>query len=255
MRLQPAAVARVATELSGFGATILPFEPGRPVSPARAAHWRKCLAHLRHAVLDHTELMASPLTRATVFRTLAATLVETSPNPLLETLGAVRTPDQPATPRTLRRAIQYVDDHAGDDIGLADIAAAAGTGVRTLQLAFRWHLDTTPLEYSALGCDSNALQQRPASSISFVVLGRVRSTVQEGWRTSDGAASGSCPARPVTKRQLNCCEHRFRGTAGCSSAPRWMSGRASATSRWTHWVDRSGCRSGCATGSWPSLGS
>jgi hypothetical protein len=72
-------------------------------------------------------------------------------------------------------------------------------------------------------------------SISFVVLGRVRSTVQEGWRTSDGAASGSCRARPVTKRQLNCCEHRFRGTAGCSSAPRWMSGRASATSRWTHW--------------------
>jgi transcriptional regulator GlxA family with amidase domain len=43
--------------------------------------------------------------------------------------------------------MQYIDQHAGDDIGLADIAAAAGIGARGLQLVFRRHVDLTPLEH------------------------------------------------------------------------------------------------------------
>ena len=43
--------------------------------------------------------------------------------------------------------MRYIDDHAADDIGLADIAAAAGLGARGLQLAFRRHHGVTPLEH------------------------------------------------------------------------------------------------------------
>lgn len=47
----------------------------------------------------------------------------------------------------MRRAIAFIDEHAHDDITGAQIAAAAGVTVRSVQLAFRRHLDITPLGY------------------------------------------------------------------------------------------------------------
>ncbi len=41
----------------------------------------------------------------------------------------------------------FIDEHAHQDISTADIAAAAHVTIRAVQLAFRRHLDTTPLEY------------------------------------------------------------------------------------------------------------
>jgi transcriptional regulator GlxA family with amidase domain len=114
------------------------------VSPARAAHWRATVAHLRRDVLGDGEIMAGPLTRTALFRSLVAMLVESFPNP-----AARRSVDGGGRvePPTLRRAIRYIDDHAADDIALADIAAAAGLGARALQLVFRRYHDVTPLEY------------------------------------------------------------------------------------------------------------
>jgi AraC-like DNA-binding protein len=51
------------------------------------------------------------------------------------------------TPAALRRATRYCEDHAGEPICLGDIAAAARVSVRTLQLGFREHLQTTPMAY------------------------------------------------------------------------------------------------------------
>ncbi|MFI7452862.1 AraC family transcriptional regulator [Nonomuraea sp. NPDC049714] len=51
------------------------------------------------------------------------------------------------TPSALRRATRYCEDHAGEPICLGDIAAAARVSVRTLQLGFREHLQTTPMAY------------------------------------------------------------------------------------------------------------
>lgn len=147
VRLAPAAVARVIAELTGFDAPSVPFDLSRPVSAARAALWRSTVAHLRHDVLDDDEVMASPLSRATVLRSLVAVLVETFPNPALDAIGAARAGRGQPAPRTVRRAVGFIEEHAGDDIGLADIAAAAGIGARGLQLAFRRHADITPLEY------------------------------------------------------------------------------------------------------------
>jgi AraC-like DNA-binding protein len=145
VRLDSAAVARVAAELTGFDARTLPIDLCRAVSPARAAYWRAMVAHLRRDVLTSDEVLDGPLTRTALFRGLVATLLETFPNPAV----AARNADGHgrATPVTLRRAVRYIEEHAGDDIGLADIAAAAGLGARGLQLAFRRHHDVTPLEY------------------------------------------------------------------------------------------------------------
>jgi AraC-like DNA-binding protein len=144
VRLDPGAVARVVAELTGFDAPTLPVSLCRAVSPAHAAHWRATITHLRHDLLGNDEVTMGPLTRTALFRSLVAMVVESFPNPALPRAGADR---NRAVPPTLRRAMRYIDDHAADEIGLADIAAAAGLGARGLQLAFRRHHDVTPLEY------------------------------------------------------------------------------------------------------------
>ena len=49
--------------------------------------------------------------------------------------------------RTLSRARSFIEEHAGDDISAEDIAAAASVTVRSVQLAFRRYLNTTPGSY------------------------------------------------------------------------------------------------------------
>lgn len=50
-------------------------------------------------------------------------------------------------PIPVRRAVAFIENNAADRITLADIAAAAGLGIRALQHNFRRHYDTTPLRY------------------------------------------------------------------------------------------------------------
>ena len=52
-----------------------------------------------------------------------------------------------ATPVTVRRAVAYLEANPHSEIGVADAARAAHVTVRALQLAFRRHLDTTPMAY------------------------------------------------------------------------------------------------------------
>ena len=52
-----------------------------------------------------------------------------------------------ARPRVLRVAIGHVHDHAHADIGIQDLADAAGVSRQAVHLAFRRHLGTTPRAY------------------------------------------------------------------------------------------------------------
>jgi AraC-like DNA-binding protein len=53
-------------------------------------------------------------------------------------------PDRPVGRSALQRAVDFIEAEARTDIGLLDIAAAAGLGARALQEAFRRHMGTTP---------------------------------------------------------------------------------------------------------------
>ena len=66
------------------------------------------------------------------------------PNSTLDAGSTLYTGD---TPQPLRRALSFIDEHAGDPITLDEIAAAARLSPRGVQAAFRRHLDTTPLSY------------------------------------------------------------------------------------------------------------
>ena len=84
------------------------------------------------------------VTRAAA-RLLAATALSVFPNTAVVKPGSVDRRD--AHPRTLRRAMTFLQEHAAEDISAADIAAAAGTSIRAVQLAFHHHLGTTPTVY------------------------------------------------------------------------------------------------------------
>jgi AraC-like DNA-binding protein len=64
---------------------------------------------------------------------------------VVDELGPPTTNGSPPEPATLRRALAYLEEHAGEDVEVADVAAAAGVGVRGLQMVFRRWRDTTPL--------------------------------------------------------------------------------------------------------------
>jgi transcriptional regulator GlxA family with amidase domain len=124
-------------------------------------------------VLVNNEVMASPLVRATILRTLVAMLVETFPNPARDALGDPATDGGHVPPRAFRLAIRFIEEHAGDDIGLADIAAAAGIGARGLQLAFRRHADVTPLEHLRRVRLEGAHRNLQAGSPAEVTVGTI----------------------------------------------------------------------------------
>jgi AraC-like DNA-binding protein len=115
-----------------------------PAGAAARAQWQNTSSYADR-VLANPEAAASPLIIGSTARLLAATALATFPNTALPGPGVRDRSD--ASPATLRRAIAFIDEHAHEDIAGAQIAAAAGVTIRAVQLAFRRHLDTTPLGY------------------------------------------------------------------------------------------------------------
>jgi AraC-like DNA-binding protein len=122
----------------------LRFLSPHPASPAAQAQW-SAVARYVDDLLTSPGAVLSPMVITGAARLLAATALTVFPNTALA----------PAAPRdrrdasgvTVRRATAFVDEHAGQHITVADIAAAACVTVRAVQLAFRRELDTTPTAY------------------------------------------------------------------------------------------------------------
>jgi AraC-like DNA-binding protein len=118
----------------------------RPATAALADHWRATRGYLQET-LGHPALDATaPLLVANAAQLLAATALAVFPNTATAALDTVADRAD-ATPATVRRAVLFIDEHAHEDITLADIAAATQVTPRALQYAFRRHFDTTPLAY------------------------------------------------------------------------------------------------------------
>jgi transcriptional regulator GlxA family with amidase domain len=78
-------------------------------------------------------------------RYLAAQVLEAFPNSSVA--GPTASDSRDAHPAAVSRALAFIEGHADQDLSPAEIAAAAHVSVRSLQLAFRRHLDTTPMSY------------------------------------------------------------------------------------------------------------
>ncbi|WP_067889137.1 helix-turn-helix transcriptional regulator [Nocardia vaccinii] len=138
----PHELTRVASG-ENAGAARVSLIGHRPVSAVAGSRLRSAIEHVRQ-LSDGYDGEVPRLVAATATQYLAATVLETFPN-----TAAGPTPGEglDAHPATVRRAVAYMESHILDDIAVGDIAAASYVTARTLQLAFRRHLDTTPMEY------------------------------------------------------------------------------------------------------------
>jgi AraC-like DNA-binding protein len=147
VRLDLGATTELAAGMSGLDPEAVRFWSTRPVSGVAARQWLAVTEHVRGLLLggQATDPVAGPLARAEAFRLLATTLVLTFPNSALE---ALEDPARPGPgsgePAVVRRAVDFIERHAGEPIDVGDIATAAGIGPRGLQHSFRKHLGTTP---------------------------------------------------------------------------------------------------------------
>ncbi|GHH30182.1 helix-turn-helix transcriptional regulator [Lentzea cavernae] len=119
------------------------FTGFRPLSPQAARTWWSTCVHLRDEVLP--QFGDSPLVMANATRLLVSTTLAAFPNTTLDMSTSADRRD--AHPRSLRRAVAFIEDNAATDVSAADIARAARVSIRALQLAFRRHLNTTPMAY------------------------------------------------------------------------------------------------------------
>jgi AraC-like DNA-binding protein len=116
----------------------------RPITPAAGRHWSQTIGYVERVVSSSPLLDTAPLARRELGWLVNSAVLACFPNSTLDAESAPYTGD---TPQPLRRALAFVDEHAGDPITLDDIAAAARLSPRGLQAAFRRHLDTTPLAH------------------------------------------------------------------------------------------------------------
>lgn len=114
-----------------------------PPSAAAGAQWR--------AVVDHLAKLAggaaSPMADAGLSRLLAHTLLSTFDNNVVARYAGDTGSTRDATQATVRRAQRIIDERAHQELSMADIARDCAVTTRTLQHAFRRHLDCTPGDY------------------------------------------------------------------------------------------------------------
>jgi AraC-like DNA-binding protein len=139
------AVAEVARNRPDDDLGPLRFPSLRPAGAVAARQWRQTVEYLTQNLRVNPDAMSQPLLNGATTRLLAATLHTTFPNTWLTEPHYLDRVD--ATPTTVSRAIAFIDANADLDISAADIARAAHVTVRAVQLAFRRHLNSTPMAY------------------------------------------------------------------------------------------------------------
>jgi len=143
--IDPALVTELAGTDPGHRQQPLRFTGYQPVSAQATQHWKNTFAYVRDAVLLNPDATGQPLLAAAAARLLVATALVTFPhNALTDATIEDRRDSHYAA---LQRAVTFIDEHAHRDISVADIADAAHVTIRAVQLAFRRHLDMTPMDY------------------------------------------------------------------------------------------------------------
>ena len=123
----------------------------RPVTLAAARHWSQTIGYVERVVSANPLLATAPLARRELGWMVNSAVLACFPNSTpRRRVGLLRRRHA----ATLRHALEFIDEHAGESISLNEIAIAARLSPRGLQAAFRRHLDTTPLAHLAQRSDA-----------------------------------------------------------------------------------------------------
>jgi AraC-like DNA-binding protein len=145
VRLDFDAIARLAARRTGTDAKAFRFLGMRAVSPTMGRYWRSVIGFVHRDMAAAQPAVIHPLVLAQTEATLTAAALSVFPNTTLT--AAFGAPAGYVGPAALRRAVAYIDAHAGDAITLDDVAERAGVGGRALQYAFAQHHGTSPMGY------------------------------------------------------------------------------------------------------------
>lgn len=145
VRLSVEGTQEIAAELTNTPGGRVRFDLTAPIDQAHAAHFLGIVNYINTSVLESPTVADNPLIRTQAFRMLAVAALTAFPNSTMA--DDVSSAPASHAPAAVVRAIAFIDTHAGEDITVHDIAAAAHVSPRTLQLAFRRHRGTTPTAY------------------------------------------------------------------------------------------------------------
>ena len=143
--VDPALPSQVADTEPGRTHQPVRFTGYKPVSPRAARAWKDTYAYVRDSILSQPDAARQPLIAASAARLLVAAALAAFPSNALTDPTIEDRHD--AHPLTLRRAAAFIEENAHRAVSVADVASAANVTVRAVQLAFRRHLNTTPLAY------------------------------------------------------------------------------------------------------------
>ena len=133
-----------SSDAASTGATVR-FLGTAPVDAAAERYWSGLVRFAYQQATATGSALNNPLIRAQLVRTLAGGALATFPNTTMTT-DYLPGPGQ-VGPATVRRALAHLHAHAAQPLTVADLAVAAGIGVRALQLAFVQHVGCTPMTY------------------------------------------------------------------------------------------------------------
>jgi AraC-like DNA-binding protein len=130
---------------SAAGPSAVRFLDNMAVNDAAEQYWCGLMRLAHRALMEPDSSMRSPVARAHLISLLASAALMTFPNTVMTAAHLVG--PGAVGPATVRRAAAYLEVHASEPVTMADVASAAGIGVRALQHGFARHHGTTPMAY------------------------------------------------------------------------------------------------------------
>jgi AraC-like DNA-binding protein len=143
-QLDEQTVRDVAAARHGTAPELLQMTGTAPATPQLERYWNQVVAFARK-VADDEQLFAVDLIRHDLLHTLTGAMLTAFPHSFSD-----RTASHDAAAgatASVRRAIAYMEEHAGEGITTAQLAAAARLSPRGLQNAFQRQLGTSPVAY------------------------------------------------------------------------------------------------------------
>ncbi|WP_067177698.1 AraC family transcriptional regulator [Microtetraspora niveoalba] len=122
----------------------LVFDPGLDMTTGPARAWC-AMADLLVGEAEHGDgLTGQPLAVAHLENALLASLLTMQPSNYSARFAA---PAPPALPKVVRRAMEFMHEHAGRPLSTDDVARAVAVSSRSLQEGFRRHLGLSPMAH------------------------------------------------------------------------------------------------------------
>jgi AraC-like DNA-binding protein len=117
------------------------FAPALDLSRRGAADWNQLVGTLGLGLFDPDSLFRQPILTAHLVHAVLSGLLLSADHDLRAQLDA---PSRTIGPTTVRRAHEYIEQHAHEPLTVAQVASCAGVSTRALQQGFRRSLGATP---------------------------------------------------------------------------------------------------------------